>query len=145
MKLLVIVHIAVTWYLIGLIWTVQMVQYPLFSKVDAENFITFAGLHAERITMIVMFPMFIELGTALLLLLAPPKNFPVVVLVLGLILLGVIWFSTVALQIPLHNQLTEGFNEQAIRRLNTTNWIRTIAWSLRGVITLLLLWNLVTP
>jgi len=145
MKLLVIVHIAVTWYLIGLIWTVQMVQYPLFGRVGTENFITFAGLHAERITMIVMFPMFIELGTAILLILAPPKGFPILLLVLGLALVGVIWLSTVALQIPLHNSLAEQFNEQAIRRLNATNWIRTIAWTLRGIITLLLLWTVINP
>ncbi len=145
MKLLVIVHIAVTWYLIGLIWTVQIVQYPLFDRVGTTNFMTFAGLHAERITMIVMFPMFIELGTAILLLLSPPDDFPMVLLVLGLALLGVVWFSTIALQIPLHNQLAEGFNEQAVKRLVATNWLRTIAWTLRGFITLILLWQLINP
>jgi len=142
MKLLVIVHIAVTWYLVGLIWTVQVVQYPLFSRVGGDNFITFAGLHAERITMIVMFPMFIELGTAILLILSPPDNFPMELLILGLVLLGVVWFSTVALQIPLHNTLAEGFDEQATQRLVTTNWLRTVAWTVRGVIMLVLLWQL---
>lgn len=145
MKLLVIVHIAVTFYLLGLIWTVQIVQYPLFGRVGTENFITFAGLHAERITMIVMFPMFIELGTAILLLLSPPDNFPMPLLILGLVLLGVIWFSTVVLQIPLHNTLAEGYDEQAVQRLTTTNWIRTIAWTLRGAIMIVLLWVMINP
>ena len=145
MKLLVIVHIAVTWYLVGLIWTVQIVQYPLFARVNADNFHIFAGLHAERITMIVMFPMFIELGTAVLLLLAQPKNFPLYLLVIGLLLIGIIWFSTVILQIPLHNKLAQGFDIEAIQQLNRGNWVRTIAWTVRGGITLLLLWHLIQP
>lgn len=145
MKLLVIVHVAVTWYLVGLIWTVQTVQYPLFNRVGEGNFISFSGLHAERITMIVLFPMLIELGTAFLLILAPPKDFPMLLIMLGFILVVVVWLSTVFLQIPLHNELAEGFNEKAIQRLAATNWIRTIAWTIRGFIMLVLLWTALNP
>ncbi len=145
MKLLVIVHVVVTWYLVGLIWTVQTVQYPLFNRVGEDNFARFTGLHAERITMIVMFPMLIELGTAFLLILAPPKDFPMALVLLGFLLVVIVWISTAMLQIPLHNQLAQGFDEQVVQRLTKTNWVRTIAWTLRGLIMLVLLWTVLNP
>jgi hypothetical protein len=51
---------------------------------------------------------------------------------LGLILL--IWFSTLLLQIPAHQRLLEGFDAITYKRLVSSNWIRTVAWSARGLI-----------
>jgi hypothetical protein len=43
------------------------------------------------------------------------------------------WLSTWVVQIPLHNCLAAGFDSEAHRRLVKTNWMRTAAWTLRGV------------
>jgi hypothetical protein len=58
---------------------------------------------------------------------------------LGLLLLLVIWLSTVFLQVPLHRQLAAGFDSRSAARLVSSNWLRTIAWTLRGVVALMLL------
>ena len=44
-----------------------------------------------------------------------------------------IWLSTAFLQIPCHNRLASGFDEQAYRMLVTTKWLRTILCTARGM------------
>jgi hypothetical protein len=47
-------------------------------------------------------------------------------------LLGVVWLSTFTLQVPAHRALLQGWSEPVHRRLVLTNWIRTVAWTLRA-------------
>ena len=54
-----------------------------------------------------------------------------------LVLVGVIWLSTIFVQAPLHGRLGGGFDAGLHRRLVVSNWVRTVAWALRG---LLVLW-----
>ena len=49
-------------------------------------------------------------------------------------LLVLVWASTFALQIPLHRRLAQGWDRPVIERLVATNWVRTVAWSLRGLL-----------
>jgi hypothetical protein len=57
-----------------------------------------------------------------------------VVFYTSLALLAVNWLSTLVIQIPLHGICELAHSPTAIRRLITTNWIRTLAWSTRGVL-----------
>ena len=50
----------------------------------------------------------------------------------GLVL--VVWCSTFTLQVPIHKRLQAGKDKSKIKRLVSTNWIRTIAWSLKAVV-----------
>jgi hypothetical protein len=76
--------------------------------------------------------MLFELVTALLLIVTAPDSFPRWAAVLGVVLIVLIWLSTVLLQIPCHTQLLDGFDEATYRRLVSSNWIRTILWTGRG-------------
>jgi hypothetical protein len=58
---------------------------------------------------------------------------------LGLTLLFVVWVTTAFVSVPLHAKLAAGFDPQAHAMLVGTNWVRTLAWSARG---LLLAWAL---
>jgi hypothetical protein len=52
-------------------------------------------------------------------------------------LVFIVWLSTFGLQVPIHNQLQTGKEDLLIKRLVTTNWIRTAAWSLKaGVVSI---------
>jgi hypothetical protein len=81
--------------------------------------------------------MLVEAGTALGLFWFPPLGVSTWQLAIGLALLAVIWLSTALVQVPCHKRLSQGFDAATHRRLVGTNWIRTVAWSLRG---LLVLW-----
>ena len=54
--------------------------------------------------------------------------------VISTVLVVIVWSSTFLLQVPIHNRLMSGKKEMLIRRLVATNWIRTIAWSLKSLV-----------
>ena len=82
-----------------------------------------------------------ELLTTLWLCWSPPPGVAAWLPWVGLATVAVNWASTALLQIPRHNRLSVGFDAEAARTLVTTNWIRTITWTLHGVIAA---WMLVT-
>ena len=132
MKAVIVAHALATLAMFGVIWIVQLVHYPLFAGVGADGFVDYEAEHQRRITLVVMPLMLIELATAVWLVFNRPAAWPVWTVWLGLALVGVIWLSTAALQVPMHTQLSGGFDAVAHARLVTTNWIRTLAWTLRA-------------
>jgi hypothetical protein len=138
--LIPIVHAGATWFMVGLIWFVQIVHYPLMEKVPALECSAYANAHQRRTTWIVGPVMFIEAGSSLLLMLLPIASVTSTRLPwIGLVLLVLIWASTFAVQVPLHARLSSGFDRAVWQRLVVTNWFRTIAWTVRGIIALVLL------
>jgi hypothetical protein len=77
--------------------------------------------------------MFAELGTAVALVCMGFFNPWFLV---SLVPLGFNWASTWLIQIPLHHKLGVGFDADVHGRLVTSNWWRTAAWTLRGVLLL---------
>jgi len=139
MIFVLLAHVAATWMMVGLIWFVQIVHYPLFARVGTNLFAEYEIGHSRWTTWVVGPPMLVEAATALVLLLAKPEHISSVHLWLGSILLLIIWLSTALLQAPQHEILTRGFAAEAHRFLVTSNWIRTVAWTLRGVLVLTML------
>lgn len=127
------IHAAATWALVGLIWTIQLVHYPLFAHVRRETFAEYHQRHMQRITWVVAPLMLVEIATAGALLFSGQRN---PWFLASLVPLATNWLSTWFLQIPLHNTLSNGFDAIAIQRLVSTNWWRTIGWSLRGALLL---------
>ncbi len=129
-------HVASTWALVGVIWLVQLVQYPGFALVAAEDLRTFHDHHCRRITWVVAPLMGVELTTgALLLLEATPET--LTLLWVGAVLMAVNWVATATVSVPLHGRLSAR-DEGAPRRLVATNWARTLCWSARGLLVLAL-------
>ena len=64
---------------------------------------------------------------------------------LGVALLVAIWLSTAALQVPFHNALGAGLVPALVERLSQSNWIRTVAWTVRSELALSMLWLVMTP
>lgn len=138
MHLLVLTQLFSTLSLFGLIWFVQVVHYPLFAAIGEPQFRAYTAAHATRTTWVVAPLMLLELGSAGLLLL--PALRPAVVQLseawLGLMLLAAIWLSTALVQVPLHNRLQAGYSLAHAGHLVRTNWLRTVAWTLRAVLVL---------
>ena len=128
----------------GLIWFVQLVHYPLFQRIPPDAFIAYETEHANR-TGFIAFPlMFAELLSALALL-APtlrPAAIPFAQALCGAALVGLLWASTVFVQIPLHNRLHQAHNPAIIQRLIASNWLRTAAWTARAILVILWTTNL---
>ena len=129
-------HVAATVFMTGVIWFVQIVHYPLFSGVGKAEFSAYEQRHTALTTWVVAPPMLIEALTALMLLWFRPQGVTAWQIWAGLFLLAAVWLSTALVQVPCHTILTNGFDADVHRRLVRTNWVRTIAWSLRGLLLL---------
>ncbi|MFT5355333.1 MAG: hypothetical protein ACI9KE_002552 [Polyangiales bacterium] len=125
--MLILAHTTSTIAMCAVIWFVQLVHYPLFARVGPSAFKQYETEHVRRITWIVAPLMLIELVSSGWLVArdSSPAN------IAGLALVGVIWASTLLVQVPLHTRLSEGFDEKNVQRLVRSNWIRTLAWSAR--------------
>lgn len=142
---MLLAHLAATLYMTGLVWFVQVVHYPLFGAVAPEGFRSYAAGHVRRTNWVVGPPMLAEAACALLLVGLRPAGVPPLALAVGLVLLGVIWASTLALQVPRHARLQNGFDAEVHHQLVRTNWIRTAAWSARAVLALAMLAAAIPP
>jgi hypothetical protein len=134
---LLVTHALASVSLVGLIWTIQLVHYPLFLRVPPEAFAGYETEHMRRITWLVGPLMLLEAGSTILVTLRYPES---ALVWIGAALLILIWVLTATVQGPLHTRLArDGFDEARIRLLVRSNWARTIAWSIRGMIALLIL------
>ena len=64
----VIFNLVVSSFMVGLIWLIQLVSYPLFSYVNVRDFQKYHSLHVKKITPLVALAMIFEAGIALILL-----------------------------------------------------------------------------
>jgi hypothetical protein len=53
---------------------------------------------------------------------------------LATVLLALIWLSTAVVQVPLHQSLAARYDDSTLRRLVRSNWLRTMAWTARGLL-----------
>lgn len=135
MSPVLLAHVASTWAMVGLIWTMQVLQYPQLANVPASSFPAFEAAHQRRVSWVLALFAPVEIVTAAWLVLSPggiPRWMP---LASGLLLAG-IWVSTAAFFGPLHHRLSAGFDPRLHRLLVTGNWARTAAWSVRGALVL---------
>ena len=128
---LLVVHAASTWAMTGLIWFVQVVHYPLFALAGASAFPAYHAAHTRLTTVVVAPLMVAEAVTAAWIAMsradAPWAGWA------GLALVGVVWVATFGLSVPRHDALLRGgYDPSVIESLVTTNWVRTLAWTLRA-------------
>ncbi|MGL4420939.1 MAG: hypothetical protein ACRCZF_09775 [Gemmataceae bacterium] len=135
-NILWLTHLSVTLFLVGLIWMVQVVHYPLFADVGIDQFQKYWRRHTQFITWLVAPTMLTEGITAALLFFVRPAGLSPTLLTIAFVLVIVNGLSTALVQIPLHERLGQGFDTSILRRLVLTNWIRTMAWTLRGLLLL---------
>jgi hypothetical protein len=137
-RLVLLANVASTLMLVGLIWFVQVVHYPQFARVGADRFTQYQSEHVRLTKWVVALPMLVEAVTSAVLAWKPPSQDLELACWGGLSMVIVIWVSTAVLQVPRHNALVAGFDSKAHRGLVLSNWIRTVAWSIRGVLVLFL-------
>src|SRR4051812_47184292 len=88
MLLVLLLHAAATWTMVGIIWFVQIVHYPLFARVGAAQFPAYEGAHSSLTTAVVAAPMLIEASTSVLLVWQRPASISPVLAWSGLALVA---------------------------------------------------------
>src|SRR5437867_5579925 len=117
----------------------QVVHYPLFGLVGQERIGVYAGRNQRLTTRLLVVPMVAELVTAIILAERSAAGPGRALAWAGLVLLAVIWLSTAVLQFPQHLRLRRGFDARVQRQLVLSNWVRTMAWTARGIIAMVMI------
>jgi len=123
-----------TVFLTGVVWVVQISVYPALQYFENDGFASRHDDYRNRIAYLVTIPMLLELSATVYAVFFPFDwlgRGPAIIL---LAMLGVIWISTVFIQVPHHERLSTRKDESAIRALVRGNWVRTIFWSLRSAV-----------
>ncbi len=138
---LLLLNLTFSAMLTGLIWLVQLVQYPGFKLIGKNECLAYQQHHVSKIAWIVVPLMLGELLFAGWLLLTP-LSFSVMEYLnyAAFACLLVIWLVTFAKEVPLHRKLEkEGYKPALLKKLVRLNWFRTIGWSLRTIFLFLLI------
>jgi hypothetical protein len=139
MEVLLPLHALATIMMAGFIWFVQLVHCPLFLFIGASEFARYEQEHSRRVTSVVAPVTGIEALTAIALVILAAGITMREAAIVGLLLLAVIWASTVFVQVPCHRRLSTGFDLSTARCLVTANWLRTLAWTARAGVAMFML------
>lgn len=135
---ILLAHAAATWFMTGLIWFVQIVHYPLFDRIGADETPRYC-LDNRRLTTFVVVPvMLFEGAMAVALVWLLPASLELAAWT-GVAMLMVLWGSTAVIHVPQHATLGKSFDASVHRRLVASNWLRTALWTARGVLALWLI------
>ena len=127
---LAIAHLAPTGFMVGLIWTIHVVHYPLFALVN-EPYRPFQEAHMARITALLVLPWGLEVVTGALLVFAAPAGSATGFALAGMGLIGLLVAITGLGAAPIHGRLVERFDADLHGRLLRVDRVRALAWTLR--------------
>jgi hypothetical protein len=131
-----LVTLAFTLYMTGMIWSMQILEYPLFALVGTKEFPAYHARHNRGLPFVIA-PSVIAFVSAVVLIFIRPSSIPqwsvITAAVLDLVIIG----YTAAREAPLHARLDrEGLAPAVIRDLTQGNWVRTILWTANALILL---------
>ncbi|PWN06206.1 hypothetical protein [Rhodohalobacter mucosus] len=141
MELTLILNLFSSFFLCGLIWTVQIVHYPAFHGFEKKSYSTWMSFHKSRISIVVVPVMLVELGSSILLSLSTIPYLMLHRIGLGVVVL--VWLITFFIQVPLHEKLAGGYKESIAKKLVSSNRWRTLLWSLKSILGMYLLFRLI--
>ena len=127
---LILTNLLATWAMVGVIWTVQVVHYPLMAFTGPDHSAAYQQQHVKQISLLVVPLMSIEAVAAVALFISQPG----LLSMLGVLLLVGIWGVTGAMSVPAHDRLQFGYRREPFKLLMRSNSMRTALWTLRGVV-----------
>jgi len=133
---LLLLEDAATLFMAGVLWTMQVLNYPLLSLVGRDALPGYETVHNRRFGLVVFPGVLVALGAAIGLIFVRPTRVPVWGPVAEVGLLVGIAVSTAALQAPQHGRLAKGWDAGAHELLVRSNWIRVVLWSAAGLLAL---------
>ena len=113
--------------LVGIILLTQFVNYPLFKNIN-NDFEHYHSNYTNRMGYVVAPIMTLELLFVILLLINNPLGNYTIIIAISTLL---IWASTFFIQVPIHNNIAHKKNPRKIKRLISTNLIRTFLWTIK--------------
>lgn len=139
--LILLIALSVSFYMLGVIWIIQLLQYPQFGEFHPSVFSKVHQKHTAAMGLLVGFPMICELLSALWLSYFHPTQ----IIHFNLAIVTLLWILTFSVSVPLHSKLTHGFDSTAAQKLTRTNWLRTILWTAKAILISSEFWGQLQP
>jgi len=128
----------------GNMLTLQIQHYGIYSFIAKEGFKEYMIANNKAAVVPSILPAMLLLIVNIILLFSRPVFMSLTIAIVCLVLNIVALTSTIKWQRKLQGQMAvEGYNENKINLLNSTNWIRTIAFLTEGVIAVAVIINAV--
>jgi hypothetical protein len=137
--LVLVLHLVSACIMVGVIWFVQLVHYPLLAVVPVESAKQVAEKHQKWTGIVVGPPMAVEGVSTLILWANTPSGVWWWLTWVNGASLAVALLCTIFLSVPRHARMVEAPDEQVGRELVQTNWPRTIAWTACGFLAAVML------
>ena len=135
---LLLANLCSTMFLAGLAWFLQLVHIPLMQRASRLEFTAFARMQRSRNTALMAPVMVIEAASGIGLWYHTPQGVSGAKIFWGAVLIIVIWIVTLFRIIPLHSRLMDGYDDAAIGSLSRGNWIRTLCWTVRATLIIMI-------
>jgi hypothetical protein len=122
-------------YSVGMIWFLQLNHYPLYANVGRDVFKEYISIHNQRLLFPVILPSLLAFASSIALALRHPAEIPDWSVWLVIALNAVTAVSTALVQGPAHSVLArDGYSAPIVRKVLSTNWLRTAAWTANGAL-----------
>ena len=135
-QVFLLLETAATIFMAGVLWTMQVLNYPLLALVGTEAFPRYEAAHNRRFALVVIAGVLAAAAGGIGLVASRPGQVPLWAPACELALLLVVIVSTAALQGRQHGTLAGGFDRRTLSLLVRSNWIRVAAWSAAAAIAL---------
>jgi len=142
MHVALLIQTVATLMLMGMVWFMQIVHYPLYEKIK-EGFVQYERSHLKRMAAFMGPMMIIEAITAVQLVTWSTEGIVARLAVTNIIFVITIWLWTLFFQVYQHQKLAIHFSNKMLHYLVSTNWVRTILWTAKGALIIALLAHLI--
>lgn len=126
--IILLIQVITTWLMLGIFWFIQLIHYPLFSRIK-ENFVQYERGNLKRTAAFIPPIMVIDIVTNVMALIFADKSLYIALISAALVLNILTWLTTFLFQMQIHQKLSVQYSKQVVSRLVGTNWIRTILWT----------------
>ena len=130
--MLIVSLLIVASFMTGVNWLLQVVDYPLFLKCKKDDFSEYNIFHSKNSVVVMLMPMLVDLIFSILFIMNYSDNLGAVPPYINIFLTILILYSAFFISYPIQERLyQDGYNAGEIKKYIKTNWIRTIAWTLK--------------
>ena len=120
-------HSIVDFGMCVVLWLVQLVIYPSFLRVKTSELLAWHKAYTFRVSFVILPLMFGQLALSILSVVGDASLLEWTAFVFVL----VCWILTFFVSVPLHRKIEQNdITRETRQKLITTNWPRTILWSL---------------
>lgn len=124
-------------YNAGNMMSLQLQHYSIYSFIGKENFKSYMIANNKAALIPAVLPGFLMLILSIVLIFFRPTFMSTLEVIVSLALNIIAFISTFKWQRKLQSEMTiTGYDETKIRLLPATNWIRTIAFTILGILTI---------